>query len=84
MHEARVLHRDIKASNVLLLDQTFDSTQVPTLIDFECLLGVVGTEFWRALEILEQIQRGVPSCKLVFIEKVDIYNFGMMCYEIIT
>jgi serine/threonine protein kinase len=82
MHEAGVLHRDIKASNVLLRGP-YD-LNVPNIIDFECSLGVIGTGFWRAPEILEQLQKKVRTHELVLTKKADIYSFGMMCYEMIS
>ena len=84
MHDGGVLHRDIKASNVLLSGLLCDAQPLPVLIDYECSLGVTGTGFWRAPEILEQVNKGVPSYEVVFTEKADIYSFGMLCYEIIT
>ncbi|KAG0554382.1 hypothetical protein KC19_12G087100 [Ceratodon purpureus] len=82
MHEAGVLHRDIKASNILLYSPYKGAH--PVVIDFECSMGVTGTGFFRAPEILEQVQKRVPCNELVFTEKADIYSFGMMCYEVIT
>jgi serine/threonine protein kinase len=49
IHGARVLHRDIKASNVLLVSSLLENVG-SNMIDFECSLGGIGTGFWRAPE----------------------------------
>ncbi|KAG0598490.1 hypothetical protein M758_12G078600 [Ceratodon purpureus] len=84
LHEVGVVHRDIKASNVLTGDNSLDGLDISFVIDYECSVGVVGTGFWRAPEILEQLQKRVPSCDMVFTKEADIYSFGMMCYEVVT
>jgi hypothetical protein len=84
MHEAGVLYRDIKASNVLLTGLCYEDGEFSNIIDFECLVGVIGTGFWRAPEVLKQLQKKLPTHKVVLTKKADIYSFGMMCYEVIT
>ncbi|KAG0614038.1 hypothetical protein M758_6G146700 [Ceratodon purpureus] len=84
LHGAGVVHRDIKASNMLQRDYKLYTSNTSYVIDYECSVGVVGTGFWRAPEILEQLQRRVPSCEVVFTKEADIYSFGMMCYEVVT
>jgi len=85
LHELGILHRDLKASNVLMqLDSTVDKIGIDSgrVADFECSVGVVGTGFWRAPEILQQLKDRVS--KVVFTSKADVYSFGMTCYEIVT
>jgi serine/threonine protein kinase len=50
LHSHDIIHRDLKASNVLMKR---DGNWISCVADFECLVGVVGTGFWRAPEILQ-------------------------------
>lgn len=80
MHEAGVLNRDIKASNVLL-HIVNDRYLYLHVIDYKCSVGLTGTGFWWVPKILEQVKRRVPNQELVW---HDVYSIGMMCYEVVT
>ncbi|KAG0609943.1 hypothetical protein M758_7G026200 [Ceratodon purpureus] len=95
LHEKHdIIHRDIKASNVLVftsstkmarfLEQDEEIVINAHVADFECSLGVVGTGFWRAPEILQQLKDGISSSHVKFTPKSDVYSYGMLCYEIVT
>ena len=80
-----IVHRDLKASNVLLGYRYEEVTSLATtVVDFECSVGVVGTAFWRAPEILQQLKDRIPTSKIRFSFEADIYSYGMTCYEIVT
>ena len=48
------------------LDDSNDSSDI-TITDFECSIGVMGTGFWRAPEILQQLKDGIPTSKIRFL-----------------
>jgi serine/threonine protein kinase len=80
LHNRDIIHRDLKASNVLV---TMDSNYI--VADFESSIGVVGTGFFRAPEILQACKDGNVNQRLeLFTKEVDIYGYGMTCYEILT
>ncbi|CAI5741681.1 unnamed protein product [Hyaloperonospora brassicae] len=78
LHGRRVIHRDIKARNVLLTKRLR-----PKLIDFGTsrvwapsdMSAGVGTPFWTAPEVLESTE---------YTEKADIYSFGVLLSELDT
>lgn len=76
LHAKGIFHRNLKASNILL----FEDEKVH-LGDFECSIGVVGTTFSRAPEILLALKNGDP---INFMGQPDVYSFGMICFEIVT
>ncbi|KAG0625437.1 hypothetical protein M758_2G055200 [Ceratodon purpureus] len=79
LHGHNIVHRDLKASNVLW---RFNYVVVA---DFECSIGVIGTGFWRAPEILQAIKdQKVHERPEVFSREADVYAYGMTCYEILT
>jgi serine/threonine protein kinase len=100
LHSVDVVHKDLKASNVLIgscLDSNPESAFVdvqfnvldglftPMVVDYECANGVMGTGFWRAPEVLLGIRD--PSRRrspTLFTKKSDVYSYGMLCYEIVT
>jgi serine/threonine protein kinase len=55
------------------------------LVDFETLVCVQGTGFWRAPEVLEELLKQPKDRDLeIWTQKVDIYSYAMTCYEILT
>lgn len=80
LHNWGIVHRDIKSSNVL-----FTNEGGCHLADFECSVGVVGTGFFRAPEILRACKEKTVSKKgELFTKAADVYSYGMTCYEILT
>ena len=87
LHKRDIVHRDLKASNVLVRDHGSDyNPRWECLVaDYECSIGVVGTNFYRAPEILQACkERKVNDRPEVFSKAVDVYAYGMLCYEILT
>lgn len=82
LHHDGIVHRDLKAANVLI-EVVHGSTMAVHIADFESSVGVVGTGFWRAPEILLALRNRevVPA---LFTEKTDVYSYAMTCYEILT
>ncbi|GMF66674.1 unnamed protein product [Phytophthora fragariaefolia] len=78
LHTLDVIHRDIKARNVLLTKRL-----QPKIIDFGAsrlcapfdMSAGVGTPFWTAPEVLESTE---------YTEKADIYSFGVLLTELDT
>ena len=79
LHAARIIHRDLKSSNILL-----DEDDNPRVCDFGLVgflkegthTGFVGTTQWMAPELL----RSSPF----YNEKVDVYSFAVMMWELLT
>ncbi|KAG0585939.1 hypothetical protein KC19_2G050600 [Ceratodon purpureus] len=84
LHNLNIVHRDLKASNVLCyIDSNLAWDYV--VADFECSVGIIGTGFFRAPEILQACKdRIVNQNQNLFTKAVDIYSYGMTCYEILT
>ncbi|KAG0565857.1 hypothetical protein KC19_7G018300 [Ceratodon purpureus] len=63
-----------------------DSSEYSAYItDFESSVGIVGTGFWRAPEVLKALRNGrLKPETLTFTQQVDVYSYVMTCYEVIT
>jgi serine/threonine protein kinase len=49
--------------------------------DYESSDGVVGTAFWRPPEVLKALKEDITP---TYTTAVDVYGFGMVCYELLT
>ncbi len=49
--------------------------------DYESSDGVVGTGFWRPPEVLKALKEDITP---TYTTAVDVYGFGMVCYELLT
>ncbi|KAG0559157.1 hypothetical protein M758_10G081600 [Ceratodon purpureus] len=96
LHHHDIVHRDLKASNVLVKDWNLPWSEWECYIaDYECSVGVLGTGFFGAPEVLQACMdmdkktRLRPEVKTrlrleVFSRAADVYSYGMTCYEILT
>ncbi|KAH9554870.1 hypothetical protein CY35_08G085800 [Sphagnum magellanicum] len=99
LHECGFIHKDLKASNILL--SRIPDVDIPGELlsagrvlreapfyfldvkigDYESSDVVLGTGFCRAPEVLRALRDGT---KVEYSAAVDVYGFGMVCYELLT
>jgi serine/threonine protein kinase len=95
LHQHEILHRDLKASNVLIEFRGATDNALMLgdadnayfmkchVADFECSVGVVGTGFWRAPEIILALQNRNITTN-TFTKMADVYSYAMTYYEVLT
>lgn len=90
LHHRKIIHRDIKSSNVLLeIDTILDRIQEVRLCDFGVskalsednnAITFTGTNLWVAPEVFD-VQFGMAA---TYDEKIDMWSFGMLLVEMVT
>jgi serine/threonine protein kinase len=83
LHGLGIVHRDLKAPNVLM-SICVDGRMQCFVADYECSIGVVGTGFFRAPEILQAFEdKSVSRRPELFTKQSDAYSYTMTCYEML-
>mmetsp|Transcript_150818 Transcript_150818/g.420381 ORF Transcript_150818/g.420381 Transcript_150818/m.420381 type:complete len:289 (+) Transcript_150818:42-908(+) len=85
--EPQIIHRDLKSLNLLLAEPVlsgdteplvkvsdFGTSRIVAKVAGEIMTRNVGTQHWMAPEVLKME---------LYDEKVDVYSFGMILYEVI-
>ena len=82
LHDASIVHRDMKAANILLTEQglvkitDFGVSAVLASKD-EKRFSVIGTPLWMAPEVIDNTGMAVP-----YDHRVDIWSLGISAIEL--
>eukprot|EP01103_Thecamoeba_quadrilineata_P014462 TRINITY_DN4323_c0_g1_i1.p1 TRINITY_DN4323_c0_g1~~TRINITY_DN4323_c0_g1_i1.p1 ORF type:complete len:428 (-),score=53.69 TRINITY_DN4323_c0_g1_i1:28-1311(-) len=79
LHSKSIIHRDIKSLNILLCaDFTPKLTDFGLSRDISGTMSVtgIGSVAWIAPELLQQSR--------AYNKKIDVYSFGILCYEVLS
>lgn len=92
LYKDDILYRGLKVVNIFILRIDREEIEyVCRVVDYECLVGVLRIMFWRVFEILLVIKDWMLVVKngnssmlvILFVKVVDVYSFGMVCYEVL-
>jgi len=85
LHKFGLLHKDLKAANVLTIcgDSGPNHEYSAYIADFESSIGIAGTGFWRAPEVLLALKNRSLN-PATFTQQADVYSYAMTCFEVIT
>eukprot|EP01105_Mastigella_eilhardi_P026881 TRINITY_DN796_c0_g1_i5.p1 TRINITY_DN796_c0_g1~~TRINITY_DN796_c0_g1_i5.p1 ORF type:complete len:736 (-),score=177.81 TRINITY_DN796_c0_g1_i5:104-2311(-) len=86
LHQAKIIHRDLKTENCLVVSPTLDAPTTVKLTDFGASRKIssgaqkaytkgIGTPIYMAPELLK--------CE-EYNEKADVYSFAVSCWELLT
>ena len=79
IHSKNIIHRDLKARNVLL-----DEEHLPRICDFGSSRLVTEDTMSRTVQFTPFYAAPELFKKSPYSEKVDVYSFGVLVYEILT
>ncbi|KAI3468647.1 hypothetical protein Pfo_025310 [Paulownia fortunei] len=96
LHSKKIYHGDLNPSSILLKARNasvggfqakvtgFGMTSIKSYAARCAKPTGVDLDIWLAPEVLAELEQPGSKCTANYIEKADVYSFGMLCFELLT